>query len=84
MPSEFLNLGTTKAYLAIAFAKPCGRQIQPVGLRRTLDRGRETLYIRCDLTDAVTAEAIGHARSVARAALVSGGGAPEKAQSLLN
>lgn len=75
VPSECFHLGTTRGYVAVAIAKLSGAGlIRAIGLRHTLDRGRETLYTRCDpaCVDAVAVEAIGRARSASRAAPVPG------------
>ncbi|WP_454844884.1 hypothetical protein [Ralstonia thomasii] len=75
VPSDFFPMASAKAYVAIAIAKLSGGGlIRPIGLRHTLDRGRETLYTRCDPTpfEMAAAEAIGRARSVASAAPMPG------------
>lgn len=75
VPSDFFPMASAKAYVAIAIAKLSGGGlIRPIGLRHTLDRGRETLYTRCETPPEVRAasEAITHAVSLSRIAPMLG------------
>lgn len=75
VPSECLHLGTNRAYVAVAIAKlSSAGLIRAIGLRHTLDRGRETLYTRCEPPPEVRAasEAITHAVSLSRIAPMLG------------